>query len=203
MSVTALVLPFLMFSVRGREPRNPRLSVRQGPGPTELFIFIIESEREREREESSTNQGANWNRNHRLCGLVSLIFSQITGARLDSAVLAPLSVLQSVHQSPPDPPGHWRRPLALRLRAASRDQWEAGTGVGTDWSLMWGRGDTTDSARVVGSLSREIITRYNIISWSHSQLWVQEQTSNPSLVLSLFHCEEGQLAGEQILWEEF
>lgn len=49
MSVTALVLPFLMFSVRGREPRNPRLSVRQGPGPTELFIFIIESERERER----------------------------------------------------------------------------------------------------------------------------------------------------------
>ena len=49
MSVTALVLPFLMFSVRGREPRNPRLSVRQGPGPTELFIFIIESEKERER----------------------------------------------------------------------------------------------------------------------------------------------------------
>ena len=94
-------------------------------------------------------------------------------------MLAPLSVLQSVHQSPPDPPGHWRRPLALRLRAASRDQWEPGTGVGTDWSLMSGRGDTTDSVRVVGSLSREIITRYNIISLSHNQPWAQEQTSNP------------------------
>ena len=66
-SSTALqfFLPFLIFSVRGRPPRNPRVSVRQGPGPTELFIFIIERERERERE-SSTNHEPNWNRNHRL-----------------------------------------------------------------------------------------------------------------------------------------
>ena len=123
-------LPFLIFSVRGRPPRNPRVSVRQGPGPTELFIFIIERERGKERE-SSTNQGGNWNRNHRLecwtC-LSAVLTNHWSQAGL-SCGSAPLPVLQSVTVQPVLSPGV--RPAtdgarSPQLRAASINQWEGG-----------------------------------------------------------------------------
>ena len=123
---SVLSSPFLIFSVRA--PRKPRVSVRQGPGPTELFIFIIERETERERvaptPEETEIEITDWS------GLVSLIFSQITGVLVDSAVLAPLSVLQTVpapHQPGPDTDGA-RSPL---LRAARLSQSESPGAVGS------------------------------------------------------------------------
>ena len=203
-SSTALqsFLPFLIFSVRGRPPRNPRVSVRQGPGPTELFIFIIERERE-----SSTNQGGNWNRNHRLecwtC-LSAVLTNHWSQAGL-SCGSAPLSVLQSVTVQPVLSPGV--RPAtdgarSPQVRAASINQWEGGELWGLGFYVMESRLGQDDWSF---TLSREIIINYDISLSPASQApgWETNIQSWPaSSELSLFH-SEGQLVGSRFCGRNF